>query len=106
MRSPRLVQIDGERFEDLGEQEFELLYALYEKRGQVCRKDDLIEAIYYRQYHDVGTSVADARLYTLVRRLRRRIEPDPKNPQYIRTVRNEGYRFVTGADTESDRDGP
>jgi DNA-binding response OmpR family regulator len=29
-------------------------------------------------------------------RLRKKIEPDPEHPRYIRTVRNEGYLFVPG----------
>ena len=28
-----------------------------------------------------------------VRRLREKIEPDPENPRYLRTVRGAGYRF-------------
>ena len=27
-------------------------------------------------------------------RLRKKIEPDPEHPRYIRTMRNEGYIFV------------
>ena len=27
-------------------------------------------------------------------RLRKKIEPDPQNPRYIRTIRNAGYMFV------------
>jgi DNA-binding response OmpR family regulator len=28
-----------------------------------------------------------------VQRIRKKIEPDPKNPRYIHTVRGMGYRF-------------
>jgi two-component system phosphate regulon response regulator PhoB len=28
-----------------------------------------------------------------VRRIREKIEPDPENPRYLKTVRGAGYRF-------------
>ena len=29
-----------------------------------------------------------------IQRIRRKIEPDPKNPRYIQTVRGVGYKFA------------
>jgi two-component system torCAD operon response regulator TorR len=42
----------------------------------------------------------DRTIDTLVRRLRRKIEADPDNPQLIKTVHGTGYLFSapTGAD--------
>jgi DNA-binding response OmpR family regulator len=31
-------------------------------------------------------------------RIRKKIEPDPQHPRYIRTVRNVGYVFVPGGE--------
>ena len=31
-----------------------------------------------------------------IQRLRRKIEDDPQNPKYIRTIRGLGYQFFTG----------
>ena len=36
----------------------------------------------------------DSRVEKLISRLRRKVEPLPGRPQYIRTVRGHGYRFV------------
>ena len=33
-------------------------------------------------------------LYPYIRSLRRKIEPNPKNPRYLKTVHGKGYRFV------------
>jgi hypothetical protein len=89
-RFPRIVQIEGQRIEGLRELEFETLCYLYENRGRVCRKDDLIKNIYGQRYKDMRGGVTDGALQTLISRLRNKIEP----PRYIVTVRGEGYKFV------------
>jgi hypothetical protein len=89
-RSPRKVQIDGRRVEDLTEPEFEALCYLYENRGKVCTKDELIENVYRQQYDRTAGGMDDARLQTLISRLRAKIEP----PRHIVTVRGEGYKLV------------
>lgn len=89
-RFPRVVQIEGRRIEGLRELEFEALCYLYENRGKVCRKDDLIKNVYGQQYEDMTGGVTDGALQTLISRLRNKIGP----PRYIITVRGEGYKFV------------
>ena len=93
-RSPPMVRIDGRHIETLTELEFEMLCYLYEQRGQVCTKDDLITNVYRQQYDRMKGGVADETLQTLISRLRRKIEPDRGRPRYIVTVRGEGYKFV------------
>jgi hypothetical protein len=89
-RFPRVVQIEGRRIEGLRELEFEALCYLYENRGKVCRKDDLIKNVYGQQYEDMTGGVTDGALQTLISRLRSKIGP----LRYIVTVRGEGYKFV------------
>jgi DNA-binding response OmpR family regulator len=36
-----------------------------------------------------------------IRWLRKVVEPDPRQPRYITTVRGQGYRFVTENETEA-----
>lgn len=42
-----------------------------------------------------GESIVDENaVMVYINRLRQKIEDDPSNPQYIRTVRGLGYRFM------------
>ncbi|UCH61102.1 MAG: winged helix-turn-helix domain-containing protein [Anaerolineales bacterium] len=61
--------------------------------GEVCSKDDLIEAVWPEdRVYTVG--IRDDSLAQLVRRLREKIEVDPSNPRYLQTVPGRGYRLV------------
>jgi hypothetical protein len=93
-RSPLLVQIKGRRIEGLSELEFEALYYLYARRGEVCTKDELIKNVYGQQFDRMKGGVSDEALQTLISRLRDKVEPDRRRPQYIVTVRGAGYKFV------------
>lgn len=69
--------------------EFDLLYFLYSHRGQVFNKEQLYENVWGYDY------VPDAKnLSSFIRRLRKKVEPDPNNPQYILTVWGVGYKFA------------
>jgi DNA-binding winged helix-turn-helix (wHTH) protein len=92
-RDTREVEIDGRQIKNLTELEFEAFCYLYEHRGQVCTKDELIENVYRLQHERMKGGVTDETLQTLISRLRDKIEPD-RGPRYVVTVRGEGYRFV------------
>ena len=68
--------------------EFELLRVFVERPNRVLSRDDIIDLLkgYDRDPFDRSVDIR-------VTRLRRRIETDPSNPEYIRTVRGEGYLF-------------
>ena len=68
--------------------EFELLRVFIEHPQRVLSRDDLISRLkgYERDAFDRSIDVR-------VTRLRRKIEPDPAQPSFIRTVRGEGYLF-------------
>ena len=99
-RSPPIVQIEGRRVETLTELEFEMLCYLYEHRGRVCTKDELIENVYRQQYDRMKGGVTDQALQTLISRLRDKIEPERGRPRYVVTVRGQGYRFVEKDNSE------
>lgn len=68
--------------------EFRLLYALMIHKEQVLPTEVLVEQVW-------GYSGEGARdlVRGLVRRLRSKIEPDPRTPQYVITVPGVGYTF-------------
>jgi DNA-binding response OmpR family regulator len=68
--------------------EFRLLEYLASHTGRVFTRDQLLDAV-WRDTHYVTPRSVDV----YVRRIREKIEPDPENPRYLRTVRGAGYRF-------------
>jgi two-component system phosphate regulon response regulator OmpR len=68
--------------------EFALLRVFAQHPQRVLSRDDLIE--WLKGYE---RDAFDRSIDTRVTRLRRKIEPDPARPVYIRTVRGEGYLF-------------
>ena len=68
--------------------QFDLLYFLYSHRGQVFTKEQLYEKVW--GYEDV---IDGGNLTSFIRKLRKKIEPVPDNPQYIITVWGVGSKF-------------
>ena len=82
------VRVDGSGVE-LPPKEFDLLAYLIENAGRVLTRGQLIDEIWGSDY--VGdTKTLDVH----IRRLRTRVEDDPKDPRRIQTVRGVGYRFA------------
>jgi DNA-binding response OmpR family regulator len=73
---------------DLSAAEFDLMKVFAERPGRVLSRDVLLDLLkgYERDPFDRTVDIR-------VGRLRRKIETDPANPVYIRTVRGEGYMF-------------
>ncbi|MGB1251467.1 MAG: response regulator transcription factor [Candidatus Promineifilaceae bacterium] len=71
--------------------EFELLKVLMESPGHTFSREELLEKSLGYGYEGFGRT-----LDTHIRNLRKKIEPDPKNPSYIKTVYSIGYRFTKG----------
>ncbi|MEG0296097.1 MAG: response regulator transcription factor [Clostridium sp.] len=68
--------------------EFELLEILMKNKGKILTREQLLDKIWGYEY--VGeTRTVDVH----IRYLRKKIEHDDKNPQYIETIRGVGYRF-------------
>jgi two-component system, OmpR family, response regulator RegX3 len=87
-RARHEVRVDGDTVE-LPPKEFELLAYLLEHAGRVLTRGQLIDEVWGSDY--VGdTKTLDVH----IRRLRGRIEVDPKDPARIQTVRGVGYRFA------------
>jgi len=68
--------------------EFALLRVFVTRPGRVLSRDTLLEALASRRFEPFDRSVD-----VMVGKLRRKIEPDSKQPRLIVTVPGEGYRF-------------
>ncbi len=68
--------------------EYRLLEALVKRPGQVLNRDQLLDLTRGRMAGPFDRAVDNQ-----ISRLRRKIEPDAKNPTYIKTIWGGGYRF-------------
>jgi DNA-binding response OmpR family regulator len=68
--------------------EFEILTALARSPGRVLSRETLLEHVWG------GSEYRDPRTVDVhIRHLREKLEGDPKQPEYLLTVRGVGYRF-------------
>jgi DNA-binding response OmpR family regulator len=86
--SKREVWVDDEMIK-LRPTEYRLLYHLVQNAGWVLTHDQILTKVWGYEYRDEPHYV---RLY--INYLRKKIEKDPSNPQYILTERGVGYRFI------------
>lgn len=82
------VIVEGERI-DLRPTEYRLLYTLIQNAGWVVPHETLLAKVWGYEYRDETHYL---RLY--INYLRKKIEEDPAQPQYIMTERGVGYRFI------------
>ncbi len=73
--------------------EFALLDVFANHANRVLNRDALLQLLKGYEHQPFDRSI-DVR----ITRLRRKIEPDPANPMYIRTVWGKGYMFTPTAD--------
>ncbi|GAE30122.1 MULTISPECIES: response regulator transcription factor [Halalkalibacter] len=77
-----------ERSLELTPKEFELLLYLFNHKGRVLTRDQLLNAVW--NYEFVGdTRIVDVH----ISHLREKIEPSTKKPIYIKTIRGLGYKL-------------
>ena len=68
--------------------EFDILYFLAQNRGQVFTKEQIYRAVWAEDY-----LLDDSNIMAFIRKLRKKIEPDPDAPKYILTIWGIGYKF-------------
>ncbi|MGG3573926.1 response regulator transcription factor [Bacillus gobiensis] len=68
--------------------EFDLLYFLASNAGQIFTKKQIYNHVWQDEY-----AYDDNNIMVHIRRLRKKIEPDPANPIYILTAWGMGYKF-------------
>ncbi|MNG34002.1 Transcriptional regulatory protein OmpR [compost metagenome] len=69
--------------------EFELIRLLVEHPERVYRREDLINAL-----RGFDSYINERAIDVHITNLRRKIEVNPKEPKYIKTVWGVGYKFV------------
>ena len=84
----RSVQIDGKVIE-LTAKEFDLLYLFASNPGRAYSRDNLLDLVWGYQYEGYSHTVNSH-----INRLRTKIEKNPSEPIYIKTVWGMGYRFT------------
>lgn len=85
----RELRAPGDVLVDLSAGEFDLLAAFAEHPRRVLSRDQLLDLARGR-----AAAPFDRSIDVQVSRLRRKIEADPKDPVFIKTVRSGGYLFT------------
>lgn len=78
----------GDEPVELGAKEFKLLLHFMEKPERVFTKRQLYQAVWDEEYY-----YDDNTIMVHISRLRSRIEEDPQNPKYLKTLRGIGYKL-------------
>ena len=84
------VSIEGKEIE-LSNIEYRILLLMMQHSGKTFSAQNLYESIWEEPYFYSCNST----VMVHIRKLRTKIEKDPKNPRYIKTLWGKGYRFET-----------
>lgn len=84
LRNPRDEEVP------LSTAEFHLLRALVENANRVLSRSQLLDMT-----QRAGTMTFDRSIDSQVSRLRKKLEPDPRHPGMLKTVRGDGYLLAT-----------
>ena len=84
----RQVLADGELVE-LTAKEFDVLSLLASHPGRVYSREQIMRHLWNGEFFGEARA-ADVH----IQHIRKKIEPDPKNPRYVQTVREAGYKFA------------
>jgi DNA-binding response OmpR family regulator len=72
----------------LSPKEYDLLLYLVERSGRALSRDQIMNAVW-----GYGCMVTPRSIDRFINNLRKKIEPEPKRPRYLLTVREFGYKF-------------
>ena len=86
---PRLKVTIGDRAIEVTPTEFELLATLARQPGRIFTRAQLLDAV-----HGVAFESYERAIDAHIKNIRRKIEPNPREPHYILTVYGVGYKFT------------
>jgi DNA-binding response OmpR family regulator len=84
----RTIVLDGEHIETTFS-EYEIMKLFYQHPNRVFSREELINAV-----RGIDSFINDRAIDVHVTNLRRKLERNPKEPQYIKTVWGVGYKFM------------
>lgn len=86
---PRFRKVIREGAEiPLTPKEFDILWFLARNRGEIFTKEQIYKAVWEGEY-----MLDDSNIMAFIRKLRKKIEPNPDAPEYILTIWGIGYKF-------------
>lgn len=85
----RYVAQVGQDEIELSQREVMILRCLAERPGEVVERSEMLDRVWGYDAFPTSRTIDN-----FIVRLRRVLEPDPKNPRYIHTVRGAGYRLT------------
>lgn len=97
-RNKHIVYVDDRAIEGLAPLEYKLIEFLDGRRGQIVTRDEIIAYLYPDA--KVAKGVSDTSITSVVKRLRKAIEPDPNQPRFILTMRGHGLKLEDGMPTQ------
>ena len=68
--------------------EFEILYLLMKNKGIVLNAEDIFERVWQERYFESNNTVM-----VHIRKIREKIEENPSQPEFIKTVWGVGYKI-------------
>lgn len=68
--------------------EFDILYLLAKNKGVVFTKEQIYQAVWDKDY-----LLDDSNIMAFIRKIRKKIEKTPDDPEYILTIWGIGYKF-------------
>lgn len=87
---------DGSEQVRLTQTEAALMRILSSRQGEVVSREVLVDQLGRDRGQGGGETAQERAIDVQITRLRRKIEPDPRRPRFLQTVRGEGYRLTSG----------
>ena len=74
---------------DLTDTEWRILRLLVQHHGKIFSMENLYESVWQEPYFPSSANT----VMVHIRRLREKVESDPRHPEYIKTIWGKGYRI-------------
>lgn len=94
----KFVIVEGQKKSGLAPLDWQILEYLYKRAGQICTVMDILKEVYQDAADDIENGAwvrrfGKPKVTAAIGRLREAVEPNYKNPRYILTEQNYGYKL-------------